>query len=594
MKRIGIWICSVVAAALLSVCQAADSVNIATVNFDALPADGDTVTINGVVRTFKPAVTVASTQVAIAANTNAMALAYATQLASYPYTDISVHQQGAMVFLVGKANAALTASKSGSWGSATVTNYPLADYPVKVPFSSYPVAMRATMANYLVDALSIYPSTAIAANATAMNNFLDTSEDQSAGGRKTWTGVQIWNGANQMVGTLKFTNEVPFIDFYDTDASANNRRSQLYLDQSGLLVKFLNDAGTSVSNVFTIARDSTFGATLATFRTALTADQIVNTVVSNSLTTNMIMLHANAAMIGSGMFTGTLVDSNSAPIVSMYETDAAVDKKIYQWRSEAGSLILYQVTDAGAVASNQKLIEVTRNSGALAASSVVAFKSPVQFEAGTTFSASAGEVDVDSTVTASGGLMIGDISTTTMPAGGVGLYLVDGSPPIGDPATGWFQWADSGVPFYRSSAANEGAGQDNHYHNRTGSTFGAGTDYPLTASTAAVDFGTTDPKVTLPTPGTYLVWAELAVTEDGANANDEIRAKLRDESTSTDLSGSDQAISNLPIGKLGTIKMQTTVTVGGGDVVAIWAFNNSSARGTVNSARTRIGYVRLY
>ena len=132
-------------------------------------------------------------------------------------------------------------------------------------------------------------------------------------------------------------------------------------------------------------------------------------------------------------------------------------------------------------------------------------------------------------------------------------------------------------------------------HNRGETVSAAGTDYSLTTSTAFVDCGTTDPKITLPTAGTYLIWGEAAI-EAGAVANDDYRTKLGDESLSADLPGTDQSITYLGASQVGTVRMQTVMLeAGGGNVIAIWAHNNSGvARGKILSARTRIGYVRLY
>jgi len=59
--------------------------------------------------------------------------------------------------------------------------------------------------------------------------------------------------------------------------------------------------------------------------------------------------------------------------------------------------------------------------------------------------------------------------------------------------------------------------------------YGAGTDYSLTATSAAIDFGTTDPTITLINAGTYLVSGTVNLRYNGATfaANRTITLKLR-------------------------------------------------------------------
>lgn len=57
----------------------------------------------------------------------------------------------------------------------------------------------------------------------------------------------------------------------------------------------------------------------------------------------------------------------------------------------------------------------------------------------------------------------------------------------------------------------------------------AGTAYSLTATPAALDFGTTDPAITLTKPGTYLLLARAQLKYNGATfaANRTVTLKLR-------------------------------------------------------------------
>jgi hypothetical protein len=620
MKRLRKIICSAVAIAMLSICQAAQTVRIGIVNFTGVPVDGDKITINGVDRTFKTSVTAPSTQVAIGVSALATAGNYWNQLGSYPYTDISAHQSGATVFLIGKQDAALTTSFVGSWGTVTVTNVTLTNYTALLPFSAYPTAMRATMGNLLVDAISTYPSQKIPSTATALGNFLSLDQPTIVFGANTYSNLNqiFWGGTlTNLAGTnltgldvnklwvkqyayftggLEVTNFAPSVRFYDTAGAADKKRTWLSVDSTGWNVWFYNDALSAASNVFSIDRNSTYGALDANFRTRLKADYIYDTPLSNTFTTNIALMHAFATLVQNPMFYGQAFISNSAPNLTFLETDAGSNLKQFQYRSEAGVLTLYMASDAGAVASNQKVWSIERPGlSQFTADSRFHIFSPVQFDGSVLFASS--DIDLNGTLSVNQGLLSGPTATSsTMPGGqDNGLYALDGNGPISDPLTGWSIWSDNGEFKYQTSGANEGAGQENHVHNRTASVFGSGTDYPLTTSTAFIDFGTTDPKITLPTTGTYLIFADVAFTT-GTTANDDYRFKLRNETTSTDLSGSDYLTTQFGTTAVATMAhLQATVTTTTiNNVIAIWGFNNTAARGTVNSARTRISYVRLY
>ena len=110
-------------------------------------------------------------------------------------------------------------------------------------------------------------------------------------------------------------------------------------------------------------------------------------------------------------------------------------------------------------------------------------------------------------------------------------------------------------------------------------TVASGTAYTLTASYADVDFGTTDPVITIPTTNDYLIIASLQSTCVGATygAAEEVRAILR-------------RTNNTPA-DLGTERVQpiptmTTLSVGG---PAITLFHRYSATaGDTISMRARL------
>jgi hypothetical protein len=90
----------------------------------------------------------------------------------------------------------------------------------------------------------------------------------------------------------------------------------------------------------------------------------------------------------------------------------------------------------------------------------------------------------------------------------------------------------------RNSAALQISGVD--YHNPL-SVYAAGTVYTLTAASAAVDFGTTDPALTINAVGTYAIRARVKVALNGATfaANRTLTLKLRrTNNTAADVSNS--------------------------------------------------------
>lgn len=100
------------------------------------------------------------------------------------------------------------------------------------------------------------------------------------------------------------------------------------------------------------------------------------------------------------------------------------------------------------------------------------------------------------------------------------------------------------------------------------STTAAGTAYTLTNAFAAVDFGTTDPTITLPSAGTYILVASLQASCVGSTfaAAEDVRAILRRTNNTPADIGTER---NQPIPTM------TTLSVGGPSITLI--FNGYSA-----------------
>jgi hypothetical protein len=123
-------------------------------------------------------------------------------------------------------------------------------------------------------------------------------------------------------------------------------------------------------------------------------------------------------------------------------------------------------------------------------------------------------------------------------------------------------------------------------------TTGAGTNYTLTGASALVDFGTTDPAVSMPGAGTFLILATLQVQADAAGANDDCRFKLRNTTDGADV-GFERQVTMPANSALLHVEIVETVTVAAAKTIQLWGYNATSARGTVISTKTEIKSVRL-
>lgn len=196
-------------------------------------------------------------------------------------------------------------------------------------------------------------------------------------------------------------------------------------------------------------------------------------------------------------------------------------------------------------------------------------------------------------ITASHNFVIGATSTNEPASLVKGLVLEAGTAATGDPTSAGAVWVVSGEIQYRTSGSNEGSGQTNRVHNRGAQQAGVGTNYTLTNSAARVTFGTTNAEINLPTAGTYLVIANVSFNA-GTTSGDIYSAVLRNLTDSTDI-GSAKRFTQASAAPL---KFNTTlievVTVTALKAVGIFAYNETAARGAVESTTTQVAYVRLF
>lgn len=168
-----------------------------------------------------------------------------------------------------------------------------------------------------------------------------------------------------------------------------------------------------------------------------------------------------------------------------------------------------------------------------------------------------------------------------------GIAFPNGTAPSADPSDGVALWSESGAQKYRTSGANEGAGQANFVHNRSQTVAANGSAYVVTGSYAKIDFGTQDPEVTLPTAGTYLLIAHVRFLNEAAHSwvkfyNSTDGADVGPEFASAQVVGPDE---------YGPVTLQWTVSVTASKTIDLRAkFTGTSSE--VEAAH--ISYVRLH
>ncbi len=145
---------------------------------------GQTLTVNGVTRTFSNAT--ASAYFLTNGSIGGSASNLWSQVTAYPYTGprLNLERSGTnAIVLIAPLNGALSASASSGWASLVLsTNTTIDPEMVMVPFTSYSVQSDATNhASYLVQGISDKSTSAVAMTATAMTNFVGRTNQQTLG-----------------------------------------------------------------------------------------------------------------------------------------------------------------------------------------------------------------------------------------------------------------------------------------------------------------------------------------------------------------------------------------------------------------------------
>ncbi len=450
-------------------------------------------------------------------------------------------------------------------------------------------------------------------------NFVMRARSQTISGANTLTGANILSNASQqfvggtingvlatnvsrldatdayiqtayLYGPLRITNAFPYMTFFAVGGDTDEKMTVMRGYSDTFILALHNDDGTEGDIVYQVARNGSVATSIGFTPPIIPAGgidgggiyYITNIIVTNSIGgfTAIVLNGALTQTNGNASF------ANNAMTTTVIDTGGTTDDKIWKWIADGDTLDLKTYNDAGSLV--ETAISIGRVAGVI---------QEVSIPTGD-LSVLDGMIVAENDIEAHSdgyfaGMIAAGTASPTFPASATGgFYAFDAIAPSADPLTGAFIWSEGGMPKYRTSTASEGSGGENRVHNRTATTSGAGTDYSFTTSTAAIDFGTTDPSVTIPTAGTYLFIADIRFT-NGAIVNDEYRFKIRNTTAGADVVS--DMIWTLPAAsQVMSANLTGTLTCSASDVVTIYGFNNTGARGTCQSAGTRLRYVRLY
>lgn len=131
--------------------------------------------------------------------------------------------------------------------------------------------------------------------------------------------------------------------------------------------------------------------------------------------------------------------------------------------------------------------------------------------------------------------------------------------------------------------------------NGTFTAYGAGTAYVLTNTAAAIDFGTTDPTITITTAGTYMLWGQVVLAYNGATVVAETATVKMRRTNNTAADVGQVVVIDLPVATTstytyGVVALPPTVyvTTNVDDIVKLFG-NVSAALGAGTIDATAVG-----
>jgi trimeric autotransporter adhesin len=585
----------------LETCEASERIT-ADLTIIAATTNGMTLTVNGDVRTWTNSVVTASTQILTNAAIGGVTTNLYNHVVSYPFTGIyPIWVATNQLRFVGIAGSPLTASIAGSWATVSLSTQQVTELrAVRVPISGEPTASaRTNTASELVSGISDYSTNSFAAASTAVANLMNLSTDQTAAGVKTF-------GTTHHTGILNIDPSASII-FATNGAAVFGEGAAVFFSTNVLIYDVTLNAKWRFNSIEATNSITTFSditnkitalkAASSSFTGTNTFTQITNSVWVAGTITNAT-IYGTAGTITNGTYIAPVLTNalnKGAAFQSYYDTNTST--------LQLGKTALASGTDAVALgntptASGARSIAIG-NATATHADAVAIGGATTTAANEIRLGGGSQNLATPNNAYIGGNMFVGHANSPTFPTGlAKGLVFTNGTAASADPANGVALWSDAGLLQYRTSTSSEGSGVVNNIHNRPTSAIGSGSDYSFAGTSyVRVDFGGTDPEVTLPSGGTYFVTA-LVQIQNGATANDVYSAKLYNSTDAADVTSSEETISNLPISGSGVgqgiIPLQSIVTVTSSKVLQIYAKNATAARGSVTAANTKIIAIRLY
>jgi hypothetical protein len=538
---------------------AADTIITATITVTNYPStNGWQITLGGDSRTITNAfgaTTIASNSSIGAIATNIYRHVVTNKFTSQRTASMPATNQVRIVFATG---ASASFSQTSNWlafsySTNTVSN----SYTVRWPLSYEPVAStRSNIVDDLLTNIQNLATAKLAGTTVALTNFLSkTNHTQSVSGQITFTGSNTFHS----VGSVWSNGYI--IGATNIGGAISNNASNLFWTASigtNYVTNLQGRGSAALSNLVVTGGFQTF---------------------ANDTSQVQIGSNASAGGIG-GIAIGGLATNLTNYGIAIGQNATATN---------SGDVAI----GAGAVASGIESIALGYTARALHAGSVAlgtdaVTTEPLQVRIGNDY----GSISFASPAFINGNLVINNGARVSLSSGLTNaLYVTNGATSGTDPTNGAWIVSVSGGWQYRGSATDGGSGGNRRLHNAGAETNGSGAAYSLTASTAAVDFGGTDPQITLPTAGTYLLTAQLTVSN--ATASDVIVAKLRDNDAAADVANSQVSAAVNGVAE-NQINITSIYTASGANRIDLYAHNATAARGSVVSTGTKIVYVRLY
>ena len=570
-----------------------------TVTNPAGTTNGQTITINGSVRTFTNQVFNSGTQVLTnnhieGVQTNLYNQLVSTMPANLSFVDLSGTNA---LSIVGGYGSALTVSISAGWGTlALSTNTGPTNSAILADGDQLPAAVRTNNYSRLANSVSKYSTNAIDQNKPIAGQLVGTTNSQTVG-NKTFTNSTFQGGLATNLTIYANGGRIEIVTLTNVTVHATNGTLNGVTLTNALITNAVGISGIigRLTNG-TIVTPALYNATatngFSSVGTGTFSQQFGTGAAATNEGTLAVGYNAwahgfQSLAAGNGAWALT---TNSVAIGAGALAGWDLFYPAGSWTVSIGSGSLAAADKGIAIGFGSTVQPTHTNSIAIGANVNTTAKDQFRLGSGSI------SVSVPQNLSLGNNLSIGnDWETAFVASLAKAIFIANGTAPSANPTNAGVIWVDSGKLKYRSSAADEGKDNDNFFHNRSQLVTGSGSDFSFpNTSYNRVDFGGTDTTLTLPTLGsTYLIVAIVSLV-NGANANDDYRFKFFDSADAIDITSSDRRKTNIAAGQTDQVILVSLYTPSGtGGTIQLYGQNLSGARGSVEAARTCILYVRL-